>query len=159
MNNYPYCPLVILPSCHTVPLSYCPLVILPPCHTAPSNDATLHRSRCQRGLKMVFNWSQNRPKTALSLKQCNFAPSEARGSMVIMPIFPRTVQTCTVRGANNAKAHGKLTILHCENIGFSEAQIHHREGMRDIDPSIVGAHGSPNRTISKNNKPMTADCG
>ena len=127
--------------------------------TDPSNAATLHPSKCQRGLKMVLNWSPNRPKTALSLKQCNFASSEGRGSMVIMPIFPRTMQTCMVRGTNNAKTDGKLMFLQCENIGFSEAQIHHREGMEPIDPSIVGAHGSPSRTISKNNKPMTADCG
>ena len=105
------------------------------------------------------NWSQDRPKTVATLKQCRFASSEGRGSMVIMPMFPRTVQTCTVRGANNAKTIGKFMFLYPKNIGFSEAQIHHGVGLAPIGPSIVGVQGSPSRTISKNNKPMTADCG
>ena len=64
-----------------------------------------------------------------------------------------------VRGANTAKTYVNFKVLHCENIAFSEAQILHREGMGDIGPSIAGAQGSPSRTISKNNKPRTADCG
>ena len=40
--------------------------------------------------------------------------------------------------------------LQCENIGVSEAQNHHKEGLAHIDPSIVGVQGSPSRPISKN---------